>query len=280
MGADLQSLDSGRLTVAHEFAPLLRGNGLDTFDKIMAASGGIVTRDFPGRRTVRLELKSPEGTQGVFLKRYEPGYLSTGQRVLRWLRWPGSDDEAMREWTMIRKVAACGIRTAAPIAVGQRSSGGMVTRSFVMTAEIAGAVEGHVWMERLPAGERRRFLQRVAEMTRRFHAAGLVHKDFYIGHVLVAPKPGEPDLYLIDLQRVTRPWLFRPRWIAKDLGSLAYSMFNAGASYTDLLRALAAYRDQSKLDDAGKHAARAAFRRLAWLRTRQPKHGDPVKHRL
>jgi hypothetical protein len=276
----VERMDEGRITAALEFIPLLRANGLDSFEQMMAFPGGTVVRDFPGRRTVRIELKTPTGaTQSVFLKRYEPDYLSIGQRLLRFLRWPGADDEAMREWTMIRQVAACGIRTATPIAVGQRSSGGMVTRSFVMTEEIAEAVEGHVWMERLPAGERRRFLLRVAEMARRFHAAGLVHKDFYIGHVLVAPKTGEPALYLIDLQRVAQPTLFRPRWVAKDLGSLAYSMFNAGASYTDLLRALAAYRGQSELDAAGKRAARTAFRRLAWLRTRQPKHGAPVKHR-
>jgi heptose I phosphotransferase len=278
---NVECLDQGRMTVTSEFLPLLRANGLDEFEKVMAFSGGTVVRDFPGRRTARLELKTPTGAaQGVFLKRYEPGYLSAGRRLLRFLHWPGSDDEAMREWSMIQKVAACGIPTATPIAVGQQRSGGMVRRSFVMTAELAGAVEGQIWMERLPAGERRRFLIRVAEMARRFHGSGLVHKDFYIGHVLVAPKADEAEFFLIDLQRVAKPALLRSRWIAKDLGSLAYSMFNAGATYTDLLRALAAYRGHSKLDADGKQAARAAFRRLAWLRTRQPKHGAPVKHRL
>lgn len=277
----IERIDAGRVCVTTDFLPLLRSNGLDSFEAVMGFPGGTVVRDFPGRRTVRIELNRPEGgVQGVFLKRYEPAYLSTGRRFLRRIHWPGADDEALREWTMIREVANCGIQTATPVAVGQQSTGGMVTRSFVMTAEIRGAVEGHTWMERLPAGERRRFLQRIAVMARRFHAAGLVHKDFYIGHVLVAPKTGEPDLYLIDLQRVARPSVFPSRWVAKDLGSLAYSMFNAGASYTDLLRALAAYRGQSKLDAAGKRAARAAYRRVAWLRTRQPRHGAPVKHRL
>jgi hypothetical protein len=277
----VERIDQGRVLVATDFLPALRANGLDSFEKVMAFQGGTVVRDFPGRRTVRIELTTAGGdVQGIFLKRYEPGYLSAGRRFLRWIRWPGADDEARREWEMIRKVAGCGIQTATPIAVGQRSTGGLVTQSFVMTAEIRGAVEGHTWMERLPAGERRRFLIRVATMARRFHAAGLVHKDFYVGHVLVAPKTGEPDLYLVDLQRVVRPALFRSRWVAKDLGSLAYSMFNAGATYTDLLRALAAYRGESKLDTDGKRAARAAFRRVAWLRTRQPKHGAPVKHRL
>jgi len=276
-----ESFDEGHMTVATGFGPLLDTNGLDSFEKVMAHSGGTVVRDFPGRRTVRLELITPNGDAvGVFLKRYEPDYLSAGQRLLRFIRWPGAGDEAMREWKMLRQVSSCGIRTARPIAVGQQSSGGIVSRSFVMTEEIGNAVEGQVWMERMPAGERRRFLLRVAGIARRFHAAGLVHKDFYIGHVLVAPNVTEPDLYLIDLQRVAKPVLFRSRWIAKDLGSLAYSIFNAGATYTDLLRAFLAYCQQSRLGPAEKRMARTAFRRLAWLRTRQPKHGAPVKHRV
>jgi hypothetical protein len=149
-----------------------------------------------------------------------------------------------------------------------------------MTAEIRGAVEGHTWMERLPAGGRRRFLLRVAQIARDFHTAGLVHKDFYIGHILVAPKTGEPELYLIDLQRVARPVVLRSRWVAKDLGSLAYSMFNAGATYTDLLRAFLAYCGKNRLGPLEKRLARTAFRRVAWLRTRQPKHGAPVRQRV
>ena len=275
-----ETLDEGRLTVAAEFSPLLAASGLDSFDKIMALPGGTVARDFPGRRTVRLELKTPHGgVQGIYLKRYEPHYLSGWGRLLRLCRWPGSEDEALREWLAIQQVAAAGIRTARPIAVGQWRSGGIVTRSFLMTAEIPGAVEGHLHAEGLAATERRRFLAHVAEMARRLHEAGLVHKDFYVGHVLVTPNPSGAELFLIDLQRVVKPWLLFSRWVAKDLGALGYSMFNAGATYTDLLRTFLAYRQSATLGEAEKCQARKVMRRILRLRRRQPRHGGLVRQR-
>ena len=58
-----ESIDHGRVFVSAGFTSLLRANGLDSFESIMALAGGRVARDFPGRRTVRLELKSPAGTK-------------------------------------------------------------------------------------------------------------------------------------------------------------------------------------------------------------------------
>ena len=62
----VETIDNGRLIVAAGFLPLLRANGLDSFEQVMALPGGKVFRDFPGRRTVRLELKTDGGgTQAV-----------------------------------------------------------------------------------------------------------------------------------------------------------------------------------------------------------------------
>jgi heptose I phosphotransferase len=299
-----EAIDHGRIKVATGLLPLLRANGLDSFEQVMALPGGKVFRDFPGRRTVRLELKQADGgVQAVFLKRYESGYLSPAGKWLRRLRWPGAEDEAGREWRMIQQVRELDIRTATPVALGQEVAGGVATRSFLMTAEISGAVEGIAWAEQLPARERRRFLLEVAELARRFHAAGLVHKDFYLSHVLVSPgaggpvlrssgapeaslgpqpiatAEGGPELFLIDLQRAVRPCCFRARWVAKDLGALAYSMYNAGGSRADLLRCYLAYCGQPGLGDEEKRVAKTVLRRVAWLRTRQPKHDGPVKQR-
>lgn len=275
-----ETIDNGRIVVAAGFLPLLRANGLDSFEQVMALQGGRVFRDFPGRRTVRLELKTESrGTQAVFLKRYESNYLSPGRRWLRHLRWPGTEDEAGREWQMIQQIRALSIRTATPVALGQETTGSAATRSFLMTVEIPNAVEGIAWAEQLPARERRRFLLDVADLARRFHAAGFVHKDFYLGHVLVSRGAGEPELFLIDLQRAVRPCCFRARWVAKDLGALAYSMYNAGGSRADLLRCYLAYCGQPGLGDPEKRVARTVLRRVARLRERQPRHDGPVKQR-
>jgi tRNA A-37 threonylcarbamoyl transferase component Bud32 len=277
---NVETIDEGRIIAAAGFLPLLRANGLDSFEQVMARPGGNVFRDFPGRRTVRLELKTDAGrTQAVFLKRYESSYLSLAGKWLRRFRWPGTEDEAGREWQMIQQVRALGIRTATPVALGQEAAGSAATRSFLMTVEIPGAVEGITWAEQLPARERRRFLLEVAELARRFHAAGLVHKDFYLGHVLVSREAGGPELFLIDLQRAVRPCCFRARWVAKDLGALAYSMYNAGGSRADVLRCYLAYCGQPGLGDQEKNVARNVLRRVARLRGRQPRHDGPVKQR-
>jgi len=268
-----ESVDHGRILVAAEFTSLLQANRLESFESVMSLHGGRVARDFPGRRTVRLELKTDDGSfQAVYLKRYEANYLSGFAKLLRWLRWPGTGDEAMQEWRALHEVRALGIPTAVPIAVGQERIGGLVWRSFLMTAEISGAVEGHTWMAALPSAERREFLRRVATLAQRFHGAGLVHKDFYIGHVLVAPVEAKPELFLIDLQRVMKPVFFRGRWLLKDLGAMAYSTLNARATPGMLMRA---YLDYSRLGTLGpreKSIARKTLRRVAWLRTRRPKH--------
>jgi len=276
-----ETLDQGRLVVAAEFLPLLQANGLDSFEKIMALAGGTAARDFPGRRTTRFALKRPDGTsQGIYLKRYERNYLPFWRRLLRLLCWPGAEDEANREWRMLQQVSAAGLHTAQPIAAGQDRAGGKCARSFLMTAEIESAVEGHVYAETLSAAQRRRFLSGVAEMARCFHRAGFVHKDFYVGHVLVTPGADGPELFLIDLQRVMKPCCLRDRWITKDLGAMAYSLFNAGATYTDLLRVFLAYGGLEKVGEAEKRTIRKIMRRVFALRRRQPKHGGPVRQRL
>ena len=263
-----ETLASGRITVATEFLPLLRARGLDSFERVMAVTEGKVMRDFPGRRTVRLEVASSV----VYLKRYLSGYLTPAARLLRLVRWPGAEDEALREWQMLQALRACGVPTATPVAVGQDKTGGQVVRSFLMTAEITGGIEGDKFIRTLAAAPRRRLLRRVAEMARGLHAAGFVHKDYYLCHVLMVPAKSDPELFLIDLQRVVLPCCLRERWRVKDLAALAYSALKSGATRSDLLAAFRAYCSMARLTDADRALAHKVLRRVAWLRTRTPRH--------
>jgi heptose I phosphotransferase len=273
MGMNVESLDGGKVQIAAMFLPLLCANGLDSFERVMSLTGGRVVRDFPGRQTVRVELKAPGGgTQAVFLKRYAAAYLTGRRWWQRRFGFDGGADEAMREWRNIRQMNALGIKTAEPIALGQERSAGMVTRSFLMTAEIVDAVEGSAFAERLAPQQRRGLMRHVGELIRRFHTAGFVHKDFYLGHILIVPGAIEPELFLIDLQRVVKPCCFRERWIAKDLGALAYSSLRAGVTWTDLMRLYLEYCQQARLGPSEKRLARRVARRVAWLTTRWPKH--------
>ena len=275
---DIESLDHGRIRAAPGWAALLRAGQLDDFERVMSQKGGRLFRDFPGRQTVRIELPTGTGgTVGVFLKRYEATYLSLWGRLKRRVHWPGAEDEALREWEAIPRVRAPGIMTAAPVAVGQEKLGGIVTRSFVMTEEIRGAVEGHLFVKNLGWKDRRRLFRRLGELTRRLHGAGLIHKDLYLGHVLIVPRVDSPELFLIDLQRVAEPCCFRERWRVKDLGAMAYSSLRAGATRADLMEFYKAYRGSEELGVAAKRLSLRVVRRVEWLATRRPKHDGEYK---
>jgi len=270
---DLLALDSGRLRVAHAFAPLLRENGLGTFDRVMAWSSGSLMRSVPGRSTVRIELNRPTGgVQVAFLKRYEPAYLTPAKRILRFLHWPGADDEALNEWRAILALRAAGFNTADPIAVGQSRSVGAVTRSFLLTAEIAGGIAAHDYARSLEARPRRRLALQVAELTRRFHDAGFVHKDCYLSHLFVVERGSGRALFFIDLQRVTNPRWRRRRWWIKDLAQLAYSAQLAGATSRDLLAFARAYLGRVNLTPADPRLLSSVVRRVQALHGRGPRY--------
>jgi hypothetical protein len=272
-GNDFIPLDDGRLTVAREFADVLRGCGLTSFAAVMAHPSQKVMRSVPGRSTVRVELGTGVAAPVAYLKRYEPRYLSPGKRLLRRLGWPVAQDEAMHEWRALLELRGAGFRTAAPIAVGQLRRGGLVTSSFLLTAEIAGGVPGDDYFRELDAPRRRELAVEVAELARRFHAAGFVHKDFYFSHVFVTPHAGRRELSLIDLQRVVRPTaLLRPRWIVKDLGALGYTAQRAGASRGDLLRFYLRYAGKSRLDAGDRRFIRQVMARVNALHRRGPKY--------
>jgi heptose I phosphotransferase len=277
MAMEVESLDDGRLFVAKQHLPLLQANGLDSFARVMALPEGFLRRDFPGRRTSRLELQCPDGRrQTIYLKRYLPDYLSGLSRLLR--RLAGKTiDEARDEWEAGMEIAALGIPTLDMIARGQDARDGHAVRSsFIMTAELSGAQEGHHYTRKLDRLERRRLLRRVAELTRRLHAAGWVHKDLYLGHYLVTPTPTptqpEPSIVLIDLQRCVQPCCFTQRWRVKDLAALVYSSLKAGVTASDLAAAYQIYRDKRRLDGPSRRMARQVMDRVRWLKTRTPKH--------
>lgn len=271
----VEILDGGKLRVAPAFAELLRANQLDTFDRIMALPAHNPIRSFPGRNTIQLELKLPGGAKSVlFLKRYERSYLSPVKFLLRLFRWPGAGDEALREWENIQSLRADGIGTALPVASGGEKKMGVVTRSFVMTAGVEGDC-AHYCVPTFNKTRRRAFARELGALARRFHAAGYVHKDFYLYHVFVlaaATDSLKSGLVLIDLQRVICPKLFHERWRVKDLAALAYSAIKIGMRRTDLMRFFKIYRGGARLSAADKLLVRKTLQRTRWLNQRTPRH--------
>ncbi|HEY0551747.1 MAG TPA: lipopolysaccharide kinase InaA family protein, partial [Verrucomicrobiae bacterium] len=99
---------------------------------------------------------------------------------------------------------------------------------------------------------KRALIQRLAEIARLMHGAGLNHRDFYLCHFLVRDRDWSKwrredalEVVLIDLHRVQRRAAVPQRWLVKDLGGLLFSAFDAGITRRDLLRFVTAYRRES-----------------------------------
>jgi tRNA A-37 threonylcarbamoyl transferase component Bud32 len=273
------TLDDGRLTVGSEFLPLLQAAGLDSFDRIMALPAKTVVRAVPGRSTICVELPSPTGGTLVgYLKRYGEEYLSPLDKLLRLIHWPGSDDEAGREWRKMLLLRTHNFLTAVPIAAGQSRRAGIVTSSFLLQQEIPNGLPTDDYIvQRLataPPQRKWELFRKLGELARTFQDAGFIHKDFYLKHIFVVERGDDWDLYLIDLQRVLGPRAHRQRWYLKDLSALAHSARRrARLSLPNILRIYQGYARTRKLQAVDKRFIENVWRRVRKLRGRQPRYG-------
>jgi tRNA A-37 threonylcarbamoyl transferase component Bud32 len=276
IGGNMERLDQGRIQVARPYRDLLQANHLGTLDEVMAFQGGDMMRSVPGRSTLRIQLQRSDGSHQIaFLKRYDPTYLTPAKRVFRWCGLSSAQDEAQHEWNMIHVLRERGFLLPEPIACGQRKCcrlGGLVTHSFLLTAEIPGGIAAHQYVKSLEVKARRHLLRQIGRLTHRFHSEGFAHKDYYLNHILVVPQPDEPKLYLIDLQRAIGPGRFHQRGRIKDLAALAYSVQLAGAARTDLGHFFRESFALPRLLEKDKPLLRQICRRMAWLHQRRPKH--------
>jgi heptose I phosphotransferase len=260
--------------VEPEYQSILAANHLANANDLLSLIGGTVVRAMPGRTTRRIELNLPDGSKLA-------SYLKCYEYELSWLqRWLGLTNgaenglESLNEWRQILALRKLGFRTAAPIAAGWEQVGNKI-RSFVMTAEIIGAVSGYEFWAASNDFKRRNFIPRLADLARRFHQAGFIHKDFYLGHIFVAERNDELELTLIDLQRVMGPRKFRARWLLKDFGSMLFALQKAGAKRAGQLRFFKLYKGQQRLGASERKFLGKALKRAAWLHGRKPKHGEP-----
>jgi heptose I phosphotransferase len=205
-----------------------------------------------GRSTARVRFDSPWGELSVYLKRHERLPWSARLRAL--VDPGGKHSPAAAEWAHLEKARALGVAVPDAVAVGERIGPWGRLSSFLMVAELTGAVELNEVLPTLattlPAPEfaawKRSVVAEMAAMVARLHRSHVFHKDLYLCHFFLDTSPrARPGsrLTLIDLHRLGEHRWTAPRWRRKDLGQLLYSTFGIrGIDDRDRLRFWRLYR--------------------------------------
>ena len=170
-------------------------------------------------------------------------------------------EQARREWENHRRMLAAGFRVPMPAVGGVLADG----RGLYSTRKLEGlAPLDSVWS----GLDARRVVIDVADLARRLHACGLVHKDLYLNHIFAGEEGG--DLTLIDLARVEKSRSQRLR--IKDLAAL-YVSARPLVPRTLLLRGLRRYGGDKRL-------ARAVLRKAARMARHVPRKLRDGSHSL
>jgi heptose I phosphotransferase len=218
---------SGQVFVAETFCQAFEQGGLRGFEDWMGLEG-IPFEEVSMRAHRPVVAIRLEGVpRAVFLKRnYGP---PRHELLLHKLGLVPPPSEARKEVEKLALFQDAGIRVPEVVAWGEGHWKGQ-PGSFVATLDLeALPLERYLFRNWTPplgsAGleDKRRIIEELAHLTRRMHQAGLVHRDFYFGHIFVSESTSSSRLAVLDVQRASqRPlWWIRSR--IKDLASLHFS---------------------------------------------------------
>lgn len=241
-------------------APYLREDlaavlGADPFAAV-AALDGEVYRAVANRRTLRFV----HAGRAYFAKIHWGAGWGEIFKNLATLRLPVLG--ARNEFAACRHLAAAGVPAPTVAAFGERGLNPARRESFV----ICDALEGREsledltnrWLDAPPRpADKRRLIAAVAAFARDLHGAGVVHRDFYVCHLLIDLAPwrrGAVDLAVIDLHRAQIRRRIPRRWLRRDLAALLYSVLDLPLTRRDWLRFVRVYRDRPLRDTLAAEA--------------------------
>jgi len=231
---------SDTLFVRDDLAAAWRG--ADPFEHLSQIDGEVF-RDVEARRTFRFEA----GGRSYFAKVHSGvGWREILKNLLVFRR-PVVD--ASNEYRACLLLPKFGVPVPAPAAYGIRGLSPATRQSFIVCDELVDHVSlstlAQNWHESPPAPAfKRQLIEAVAEITRAMHCAGVVHRDYYLYHLLVDGellKSGAIALALIDLHRAQLRSRIPTRWLVKDLGALLFWCLDLPITRRDHLRFVRAY---------------------------------------
>ena len=248
----------------------LENAGLVEFEEVMNTQAGRCLRVLPDRENWYL--------QGMYLKKHRARTWTTRLAAALGAASPPSPGRIEAQAALA--LQALGIDVMPLMACGEKLHADGRLESFLLTEELVGYCELQEFIERrFPPREdasRRpadpalhRLVVQVADIARRFHAAGFNHRDFYCCHFLTKEiSPGRFNVRLIDLQRVQRRRWLRRRWIVKDLAQLASMLPDDRVGCREKVLFLRTYLGVRKLRPQDKRLVRDVLWKLSLIRRR------------
>ncbi len=229
------------LALKEPFASLWAGR--DPFVEVERLEGEIF-RELEARRTLRTEVEG----RGYFVKIHRG--VGWGEILKNWSTLKAPALGAGQEWQAIAALQQAGVPTMTAVAFGEQGRNPAGQHSFIITEELAPTISledfSMEWLSSPPLPQlKRALIERVAQMSRQMHRAGVNHRDCYICHFLL--HTGQPlsvenvSLSLIDLHRAQVRSKVPLRWRNKDLAGLYFSALNIGLTRGDKLRFLRTY---------------------------------------
>ena len=195
----------------------------------------------------------------------------------------------MDEVRAIDAVRAAGLDTMTVAAFGSRGVNPASIESFIVTDDLTETLSledvGERWVQacEVPTQFKRALIERVADIARIMHQAGINHRDFYLAHFLMPEEDVQQQvatgrMYLIDLHRSQVRSKVPRRWQIKDLGGLYFSTARFGMTRRDILRFIRAYSglplrqalEDVSLWDAARREAEKIYRRYFEVEPRLP----------
>ena len=185
-----------------------------------------------------------EGNKYFIKLHYGVGWKEIVKNLLK-LRAPTVG--AFPEWRALNKLRS--LRIDCPEPVGFYSKGinpsnirsFLVTKSLINTISIEEALKKGKLQE-LDFPTKKRFIEKVALISRNLHNNGINHRDYYLCHFHVDSNMDvEKEIYLIDLHRAQLRTFMPARWASKDIGGLFHSAMGFKLNERDFYRFIKAY---------------------------------------
>lgn len=230
----------------HESA--LRALGLHTLEGAHGCRGGVLVDDHRGNRDVlRFDILDDQGRPIVlYLKRMWKANLKDGLKSL--LRRGRVWSKARTEFENYLAAGARGIRTARPVACGERCSWLSECFSYIVTEAAPGLPLDEWLATHRTAPARAEMLAAVGRFVRSMHDAGIAFPDLFARHIFIDSAQAEPEAWrfsLIDVTRMEFGAFIRTSRRVRDLAMLSLSVPLREVSMRERLACLRGYQGQS-----------------------------------